>query len=113
MAERPVVVISFHEVEADEELRGSIDRRCHVLADDFPETTRFEITLSPDGNGHTAHARVHARQLEIETQGDAIELGAAAEAALDKVARRLRREHDKRIDTRRRAAQKSNPKRGS
>jgi len=112
MAEKPVVVIAFHELEGDEELRASLAARCRSLADEFPETTRFEVTLSPDGSGHVARAHVHARNREIETRDEAIELGLAAERALDKVARRLRRERDKRIFTRRRAAQRTHPKRG-
>ncbi len=112
MGENQTVVISFKDLEVDEEAREAIDKRCGILGDEFPETTRFEITISPDGSGHTAHARVHARQTEVDTHASASELRLAADQALDKVERQLRRAHDKRIFSRRREAQKASPKRG-
>jgi ribosome-associated translation inhibitor RaiA len=112
MVERPTVTISFKDLEVDEELRETLDKRCSTLAEEFPEADRFEITLSPDGAGHGTHARVSGRNVQIDTHASAIEMGLSAERAIEKVARQLRREHDKRIFARRREAQKENPKRG-
>jgi ribosome-associated translation inhibitor RaiA len=112
MAETPVVTISFKDLETDEEVRERIETRCRALAEEFPETTRFEITASPDGAGHVTHARVSGRSTHLDAHASAIELSLSAEQALDKIHHQLRSVHDKRIFVRRREARKENPKRG-
>jgi ribosome-associated translation inhibitor RaiA len=113
MPEGPTLVISFKDLDADEEIRESLEKRCHALAEEFPETLRYEITVSPDGAGHVTHARVSGGSVHIDTRASAIEMGLAADRALEKVEHQLRRIHDKRVFARRRAAKKANPKRGS
>ena len=110
MADDPIVVISFKDLDADEEVRERIDSRCRALRGEFPETLRFEMTLAPDGSGHTAHLRVSGRSTHLDTHGNAIELEHAAEKALHRAHGRLRTVHDKRIFTRRREARKASPK---
>lgn len=110
MAADPTVLISFREIEADDDVRERVDTRCRAFAEEFPETTRYEMTLAPDGAGHTAHVRVSGRDTHLDAHGAAIELEHAAEKALDKVHHQLRTVHDKRIFTRRREARKTSPK---
>jgi len=110
MADDPIVVISFKDLESDEEVRERIDARCRALREEFPETARFEMTLAPDGSGHTAHVRVSGRDTHLDAHGTAIELELAAEKALAKAHGQLRTVHDKRIFTRRREARKASPK---
>jgi ribosome-associated translation inhibitor RaiA len=110
MADDPIVVISFRDLEADEEVRERIDARCRALREEFPETARFEMTLAPDGSGHTAHVRVSGRNTHLDAHGNAIEMELAAEKALAKAHAQLRTVHDKRIFTRRREARKTSPK---
>jgi len=107
------IVISFKDMAPDEALRGSIEKRCNALAEEFPETLRYELTVSPDGAGHVTHARVSGGSIHIDTHGSAIEMGLAADKALEKVEHQLRRIHDKRVFARRREAKKANPKRGT
>jgi ribosome-associated translation inhibitor RaiA len=113
MSEDAVVMISFKDLETDEELREKIEVRCRSLAAEFPETTRFEITIAPDGAGHVTHARVNGRQTHIDAHAVAIEMALSAEGALDKVHHQLRSVHDKRIFARRREARRDSPKRGT
>jgi ribosome-associated translation inhibitor RaiA len=110
MAADPTVVISFRDIDADDDVRDRIDTRCRAFAEEFPETTRYEMTLAPDGAGHTAHVRVSGRDTHLDAHGTGIELDRAAEQALDKVHVQLRTVHDKRIFARRREARKSSPK---
>lgn len=110
MADDPIVVISFKDIEADDDARERIDARCRALHAAFPETARFEMTLAPDGAGHTAHLRIDGRDTHLDAHGAAIELELAAEQALDKAQSQLRTSHDKRIFTRRREARKASPK---
>jgi ribosome-associated translation inhibitor RaiA len=110
MADDPIVVISFKDLDADEELRERVDARCRALREEFPETGRFELTLAPDGSGHSAHLRVSGRSTHLDAHGNAIEMERAAEQALDKAHVQLRTLHDKRIFARRREARKASPK---
>jgi ribosome-associated translation inhibitor RaiA len=108
----PSIVVSFKDLPTNDGVRDNVEKRCRVLAEEFPETTHFVVTLTPDGTGHTAHARVTGRQVDVATHAKAIELAQAADRLLDKIERKLRRVHDKRIFARRREAQRANPKRG-
>ena len=110
MPEQPLVAISFKDLATEEALRASIERRCRALADEFPETTRLEITVAADGAGHVAHARVSGRDTQIDARATAIELEPAVDRALDRVRHQLRSVHDKRIFTRRREARRTGPK---
>jgi ribosome-associated translation inhibitor RaiA len=113
MVDTPVVTISFKDLDGDEAVRERIEARCRALAEEFPETTRFEITITPDGSGHVTHARVNGRSTHLDAHASAIELSLSAEQALDKIHHQLRSGHDKRIFARRREARKENPKRGA
>ncbi|UCE85955.1 MAG: HPF/RaiA family ribosome-associated protein [Deltaproteobacteria bacterium] len=107
----PTVVITFKDMPNDESLRRSLEARCHEFAEEFPETTRFEITVSPDGNGHNALGHVTGDRTEVTSHADAIEAGHAADRLLDKLIRQLRRVHEKRVFVRRREAQQAQLKR--
>ena len=104
MSTKPSVVIS-------DSVREALESGCQRLAGEFPETTRFELTLAPDGGGHTAHAHVTGRSTEVATHARGVEVGEAADRLLDKLERQLRRVHDKHVFAPRRDAQKANPKR--
>lgn len=111
MSQKPVVVISFRDMEAQERVRERLEQGCARLAEEFPETTRFEFTLAVDGVGHTAHGHVNGRELEAATHATAREPLQAADRVLDKLERQLRKVHDKRIFQQRREAQRSPSKR--
>jgi ribosome-associated translation inhibitor RaiA len=111
MARSLTVVISFKDMPAHEELREVLEAGIQHLADEFPETTRFELTLSPDGVGHTAHAHVAGRGTQVAAHTEAIEVGAAAHRLLDTLERLLRKVHDKHVFKERKRAAKRTPKR--
>jgi len=111
MAESPTVVISFKDMEAVEEIREKLEKGCAALAEEFPETTRFELTIAPDGVGHTAHGHVTGRATEVAAHADAIAPAHAADRLLDLLERLLRKVHDKHRFKERRAAQRDNPRR--
>jgi ribosomal subunit interface protein len=108
---KPSVVISFKDINVNDSVREVLEVGCKRLAIEFPETTRFELTLAPDGAGHTAHAHVTGRSTEVAAHAQAVEIGEAADKLLDKLERQLRRVHDKRVYAPRRDAQRDNPKR--
>jgi ribosome-associated translation inhibitor RaiA len=107
------VALAIHwTLEADESLRDQVEQRCRTLAREFPEITHLDVTLSEEGAGYAASGHVTGKGTEVAGHATAPEPELAAEKLLDTLRLRLRRTHDKRIFTRRREAQKKNPKRG-
>jgi ribosome-associated translation inhibitor RaiA len=107
MGENPAVVISFKDLEMDERLRETLERRCQALTSEFPEVTRVELTLHPDGDDHS----VTGKDTEVATRATAAEIRVAADQVLDRLKQKLRRSHDKKIFSHRRAAKQSHPRR--
>jgi ribosome-associated translation inhibitor RaiA len=111
-AQEMSVVIHFRDVATDEEVRDHLEQRCQSLADEFPETLRYEITLQDNNGPFSAHARATGRKTNAAAHiDDGLNLRHAGDQVLDKLERELRREHDKRIFSPRRKAQKSPSKR--
>ena len=111
MTERPTVVTTFKDLPVDERLRETIEKRCTQLAQEFPEVSRFEINLAEDGSGYAVHGHVTGKGRDLGAQAEASELAPAADRLLEKMARQLRKFHDKQIYTQRREAQRDPPKR--
>jgi len=111
MTKNPSVVIHFKEVEQDEPLRESIEQKSQHLGDEFREVSKIEISLAPNGVGFVANGHVTGKGTDIATQVEASELSPAVDSVFDKVQRKLRKLHDKRIFAQRREAQRSPPKR--
>jgi ribosome-associated translation inhibitor RaiA len=106
-----VIAVHFKDMPVDDDLRDAIEERCRALADEFPELTHVEVTLTPDGVGHHASGRVTGKQTELAAHAMATETGRAADQLLDTLRHQVRKSHDKRIFARRRAAQRTSPKR--
>ena len=106
-----VIAVHFKDMPVSDGVRGDVEDRCRALADEFPELTHVEVTLTPDGTGHAASGRVTGRSTELATHAAAQEPGHAADRLLDTLRQQLRRRHDKRVFARRRDAQRRNPKR--
>ena len=100
------VIVHFRDVERTDELNEALEKRCLHLADEFSETDHYEISLTPDHNDISAHAKVTGKSTSIAAHASAPEGKQAADAALDRLERELRNRHDKRIFTPRRAAKR-------
>jgi len=92
-------------------VQEEVERRCAQLAAEFPETTKFEITLAPEGACFTATAHVTGRNTEVAGHATGAEPGEAATRLVDKLHRGLRKAHDKKIFKNRREARKHESKR--
>jgi ribosomal subunit interface protein len=112
LADRANVVLHFKDVEHDEALQEALERRCEHLASEFQETDRYEISLTPERNEISAHAKVTGKNTSVASHATAPDARQAAEAALDRLERELRKDHDKRIFKPRREAQRAQTKRG-
>lgn len=111
MTASPTVVIHFKELEHDDELRDSIEQQGQQLADEFHEVRKVEVSLEANGAGFIVHGHVTGKGTDVATHAEASELSPAADLVFDKLERQLRRNHDKRIFTPRREAQRHPPKR--
>jgi ribosome-associated translation inhibitor RaiA len=93
-------------------VRDHLIARCEHLAEEFPETTRYEVTLQEQAGTIEAHAHVSGKKTSIAAHIENAENARqAGDIVLDKVERELRKDHDKRIFSPRRKAQKSPAKR--
>lgn len=106
MADDASVAIRFKDVERDEELNENLEASCAALAEEFPETTHFEVHLGLEAGEVSVHAHVSGRNTQFASHARASKAHTAAEAALEKLARELRRHHDKQIFSARREAQR-------
>ena len=111
MTDNPSVVIHFKEVEQDEPLREFIQKKSQHLGSEFHEVSKIEISLAPNGIGFIANGHVTGKGTDIATQVEASELTLAVDSVFNKVERKLRKLHDKRIFAQRREAQRAPPKR--
>lgn len=111
MSRSPSVVVHFRDVEIDEAVRESVQRRCDHLADEFHEVNRIELTIVEDGPGFSVHGHATGKNTDVATHAEAEIARAASDQVLDKIERQLRKVHDKRIFGRRREAQRDPPKR--
>jgi len=111
MTQSPEVLVHAKDVELEDRVREAIERRCEQLADEFREATRFEISISEDGAGFQVQGHATGKNTDVATHANATEPGPAADLMLDKIAKQLRKLHDKRIFAQRRDAQRDPPKR--
>jgi ribosomal subunit interface protein len=113
MTQSPTVLVHAKDLELDEPVRTSIERRCEHLAEEFHEVERFELTVTESGAGYSVHGHATGRHTDVATHAEASDPGPAADLVLDKIEKQLRRVHDKRIFAQRRDAQRDPPKRRS
>jgi ribosome-associated translation inhibitor RaiA len=111
MADEANVVIRFKDVEHDEAARDHLQGRCEALAQEFPETIRYEVNLTAASKDVQAQVHVTGKDIDAAAHGVAPDARLAGERALEKLERELRRIHDKRIFSRRREARKTTAKR--
>jgi ribosomal subunit interface protein len=100
--------IHFQDLPPSEPHRDDCEERVTLLREQFPETSKYEVTLTHNGSAHEAHVHVTGKDLELASSGQHHGLHEAIVDAFDKVSRQLRKHRDKQIFSRRREAQKNN-----
>lgn len=101
------VVIHFRDMAVDDELKEHLTDRCHQFAEEFRETTHYELTIEPDADNVKAHGHVVGKDTNTAAHANGVgDIRAAGDALLDKLHTELRKHHDKRIFTQRRKEQK-------
>ena len=108
------VLIHFKGVEPDEEVKAHLESRCRHLAEEFHETTRYELTLEVEHDKLKAHGHVTGKNTDAAAHTGHLDgLRVAGDALLEKLHTELRRLHDKRIFTQRRREQKRRAERSA
>jgi len=105
------ILVRFKDVDESSQLREHLEQRCHHLGDEFPELVHTELALSPNALEIAAHATARGKDTDCAAHATAPDARQAADRALDKLERELRKSHDKRIFVQRREAQRNQPKR--
>ena len=105
------VVIRFNHMSKDDEVQTHLQQRIHHLANEFPETAHYELSLSPNAGDIRADVYVSGRGTHIAAHASQPDFRQAGEQLLNKLQRELRRHHDKRIFSQRRGAQQDPAKR--
>ena len=88
MADSPSVTVHFKDLDSDERLRDSIEKRCAHLAQEFQEVSRFEITIVEDGSSFTVNAHARGKNTEAATHASANDPSPACDQVLDKCTER-------------------------
>ena len=107
MSETPKVLVHHRDVHIGAHLLESIEQRCAMLAHEFSEASRFELTFENKGMSVRGLAHATGRRTDVSTHAEASEPGIVVDRVFDKIERQLRRVHDKRIFGRRRSAQRA------
>ena len=71
MSRSPSVVLHFRDLEIDDTVRESVQRRCDHLADEFHEVNRFELTISENGAGFIVHGHATGKNTDVATHAEA------------------------------------------
>ena len=99
--------IQFQDVPHSDSLRDECEQLAAALEGEFPETEKFEVTISHARAGYKTHLHVVGKDVSVNATGHSRELSGTLAEAFDKAQRQLRRHHDKVIFTRRRGQKTS------
>ena len=105
------VILHVKDVERTDALDDALHRRCQILADEFPEVDRFEISVEHDRNDIRATTKASGKNTTVAAHANAPDERQAADLAFAKLERELRSRHDKRIFTPRREARRAKSRR--
>ncbi len=112
MSREASVLIHWKGVENEQEVHDHLAERCHHIAAEFPETRHYELSIEPSGRDVKCHGHVNGKRTQVAAHCHGLPTARQnADSVLEKLERELRKEHDKRIFSQRRRAQKGNPKR--
>ena len=95
--------LHFHGVSHDDEIKQSCQRLADSLKEEFPETSKCEVTLTHVGDENELHLHVTGKDIDLAARAQAREVRDTVSEAFDRVRRQLRKHHDKQIFSRRRS----------
>ena len=101
------VRIHFRDLPHSDVIKKGCERLANSLKEEFPETSKFEVSMNHNGEQHETHVYVTGKDLEVASSANDHELQGSIAEAFERVRRQLRKHHDKLIHTRRRGASRT------
>jgi ribosome-associated translation inhibitor RaiA len=99
--------IRFQEVPHSKAVQRECERLTEELQEEFPEISRFDVSVTHDGDDKKMHLHVTGKDVDLAARAQSRETREVVSQAFDRIRRQMRRRHDKQIFTQRRSAQKS------
>lgn len=91
--------IRFDDMPSDESVKQECETFGTALREEFPETSKVEVSLSrTGGEGFEAHVHVTGKDIDLAGTSKHREMREAAVEALERVRKQLRKHRDKLID---------------
>lgn len=89
--------LHFHDVPHSDALRSDAERQVAELEQEFPETSKLEVSFSHDRAEHQTHVHLTGKEGEFAAHAANLDAKTSLEAAFARLRRQLRRHHDKRV----------------
>jgi ribosome-associated translation inhibitor RaiA len=90
-----------------EAIRGACEGRAAEIEDEFPETTRVDVTVHRVGPEHETHVHINGKDLEVASRARNVDVLGSVTDAFEKARRQLRKRRDKQIFRGRRDTQRT------
>ena len=94
--------IHFQDVPHSDAIREECEQLASSLQDDFPETSKCEVTVTHTGEEKELHLHITGKDIDVAARAHARDLRETMVDAFDRVRKQLRKHHDKQIFSRRR-----------
>lgn len=99
--------MNFRDTPRSEVIHGECEALAQGVRDEFPQTSRIEVTVGHDRDEYEAHVHVTGKDIDLAASARSREsLVIAARDAFHKAHSQLRKHHDKAIFKQRRDAKK-------
>ena len=99
--------IRFQDVPHSKALQHECERLASELQDEFPEISRFDVSVTHDGDDREMHLHVTGKDVDLSARAQSRETREVVSQAFDRIRKQMRRPHDKQIFAHRRSVQKS------
>jgi len=89
--------IHFQDLEPSTFLQRKCESLSRGLREEFPETTRFEVTLGQDGELRSTQVHVLGKDVDLVSTATCKNARESVNDAFERARRQLRKHHDKQI----------------
>jgi ribosome-associated translation inhibitor RaiA len=90
--------MNFRDTEHSQEIQGECEALAQGVRDEFPETSRVEVTVGHDRGEYEAHVHVTGKDIDLAASAKSRDsIVNAAREAFHKAHAQLRKHHDKAV----------------
>jgi ribosomal subunit interface protein len=95
--------IHFKDLPHSDKIRSECENHAGQLQEEFPYTSKVQVTVSHDGAEHETHVHLTGKDVDLASSSRARELHETVSEAFDRMRKQLRKHHDKVVFGRRRS----------